>query len=255
MLFNFKLIIITLVLFAALNPYATAAKAESAKIRFTPPPPDRGMPAGRRNGGASRGDCPATEKRLTAIVPAIVMRDKGENPALSTWESVGGLTSVPDPSILFYVPDELSKFTKDFVLQDERGKNIYKTSLTPSSTRSKFIQQRISPTAVTLKPGKVYQWFLVVNCDADAAPYVQGWIQRVTLNPSLKSQLQKAALPEQANLYAVNGIWYDALTALAQGRSANPQDANLLPLWASLLDSVGLKAIAHEPISECCEPR
>lgn len=235
---------------------AESLKPINPKLRFVAPQISHaGRPAGRRRGGANRGDCPASEKRLTAIVPQTVIRDKGDDPILSTWESVGGLTSVPNPSLLFYVPDELTKFTKDFVLQDESGTNIYKTSLTPSSTGSNFIQQRISPTAVTLKPGKVYQWFFVVNCDPDAAPYVQGWIQRVTLSPSLKSQLQKATLLQQAYLYASNGIWYDALNALAEGRRAKEQDANLLSSWISLLDSVGLKAIATEPISGCCKPK
>ena len=44
------------------------------------------------------------------------------------------------------------------------------------------------------------------------------------------------------------------VTTLAELRSANPQDATLRNDWVSLLQPVGLEAIAREPMSQCCTP-
>ena len=72
------------------------------------------------------------------------------------------------------------------------------------------------------------------------------------MNPTLMSQLKNATPRQRVTLYATNGFWHDALTTLAELRSANPGDATLSRDWVSLLHSVGLDAIATEPIIECC---
>ena len=228
----------------------TSKPPVNTRIRFVAPQTNHARrPAGRQRGGANRGGCPATEKPLAAIVPVTTVRDKpGEDTVLTTWESVGGLTTAIAPSFWFYVPNELGKVPKEFVLQDARGNNIYKTSLIASSPGGNFQKIQIPSKAATLKAGEVYRWFFLVNCHPNAPSYVEGWIQRVVLNSSLKSQLQKATLPQQASLYAANGIWYDALTTLASLRRANPSDANLLSSWVNLLNGVGLNEISHEAL-------
>jgi hypothetical protein len=101
----------------------------------------------------------------------------------------------------------------------------------------------------------MYKWYFIIDCDPDAPPVVEGWVQRVAPNPTLASQLQKATPQQRVALYAANGIWHDALTNLAELRSANPGDDTFSNDWASLLQSVGLEAIATEPIVECCTPQ
>ncbi len=51
-------------------------------------------------------------------------------------------------------------------------------------------------------------------------------------------------------LYAINGIWYEALTAAAELRRTDPNDTN----WTALLQAVGLDNFAKEPMVECCKP-
>jgi len=227
------------------------------KVEFIPPPPpSRGVPSGRQQGGASRGNCPTPveSRSLTALVPAMQNLNKNSriSSTLNTWESVWGLTTVASPTFWFYVPYALtSKLPIIFVLQDEQGKNIYKTSLTTSRTQPSITKISL-PSEVTLDVGKMYRWYFVVDCHPDAPPQVNGWVQRTTLSPTLSRQLQTATPQQRAALYASNGIWYDALTTLAQLRNLDPKNAQLLSNWVSLLNSAGLGAIARESISDCC---
>lgn len=224
-----------------------------------PPPPDRGTPSGRPRGGASRGNCPAVSKPLTALVPA-TQKTLGEKPArvsaLNTYESVWGLTVAEHPTLWFYVPYSLTpKLPIEFVLQDEHGIYVYKTSFTAIGTQPGIVRFDLPSTIAPLEVGKMYHWYFLIDCSADNSTEVDGWIQRVAMNPTFTSQLQKATPLQQVELYAKHGIWYDALTALAKLHIANPNDATLSNDWVSLLDSVGLEAIAHEPISQCCTVR
>ena len=67
----------------------------------------------------------------------------------------------------------------------------------------------------------------------------------------IKEQLEKATPRDRVALYAVNGLWFDALTVAAQLRRRNPNN----PSWAELLQVIGLNELAIEPIVECCTPR
>ena len=252
--FTLALIISTLYPFLV---KAQPSKVINQTVNFVPPVPSRGQPSGRRQGGSSRGDCPAPagNQPLTAIVPATTMhsnRKPGTNPALGTWDAVWGLTASASPTFLFYLPYSLTpKLPALFILQDEQGNNIYQTSLTASNTYPSIAKVRL-PATTPLQVGKMYHWYFVVDCHPDAPPQVDGWVQRTPLTPSLSTQLQTASPSQRVALYAANGIWYDALTSLAQLRSANPKDALLLRDWVNLLRSVGLEELASKPISQCC---
>ena len=238
---------------------AQPTKPVVSTVRFVPPPPpERGTPTGRQRGGASRGQCPVVGKPLTALVPATqktLGARQGSSPALGTLESVWGLTVAERPTLWFYVPYTLTpKLPIEFVLQDEQGNDVYQTSFTSSQTPPGIAKFRLPSTAAPLKVGKKYHWYFSIYCDSDDPVFVEGWVQRNALNPSVINRLQKATPRQRTALYAANGIWHDALTTLAELRSANPQDATLRNDWVSLLQPVGLEAIAREPMSKCCAP-
>lgn len=255
-------IALTLVSFTSyfMQVQAQPTKPVVSTVRFVPPPlPDRGTPSGRQRGGASRGQCPVVSKPLTALVPATqktLGRRQGGSPALTTLESVWGLTVAEYPTLWFYVPYSLTpKLPIEFVLQDDLGNNIYQTSFTASAKPPGIVKLRLPSTVAPLEIGKMYHWYFSIYCDSDNPVFVEGWIQRVALNPALMNRLQKATPRELMVLYAANGIWHDALTTLAELRSANPQDATLIADWVSLLHPVGLEAVAPEPMSQCCTPK
>ncbi len=254
---------LALVTFTSCNQRIQAQPANRvvSTVRFVPPPPpERGAPSGRRRGGASRsGQCPAVDQPLTALVPATqktLAQGQGGNPALTTLESVWGLTLAQSPILWFYVPYALTpKLPLELVLQDEHDNYVLKTSFTATQTQPGIVSFRLPSTPAPLEVGKMYHWYFLIDCDPDAPALVEGWIQRSAINPTLISQLHKATPRQRIALYAANGIWYNALTTLAELRSANPQDATLSQEWVSLLHSVGLDAIAREPLIHCCTPR
>ena len=239
---------------------AQIAKPTLSAVRFVPPVlSDQGTPtAGRQTG--SRRACPSTNKPLTALVPATWKTLAGKQAdniqlSLDTWQSVRGLTTSQSPTFWIYVPYTLTaKLPVTFVLQDKQHKTIYKTSFTAPGTQPSIVSFRLPPTA-PLQLGKLYQWYFAINCNSDNSDrltFVKGWVQRVALNPTLTRVLKAVTPKQRVAIYARNGIWHDALTTLAELRSANPGDAALFDDWTSLLHSIGLDAIAREPISQCC---
>ena len=79
-------------------------------------------------------------------------------------------------------------------------------------------------------------------------PFVDGWVQRVSLTEDISNNLATASDSEKVDIYAAAGIWQDALTTLADLRQNNPNDRNLENQWNQLLENIGLEKIAQEPM-------
>lgn len=221
------------------RPMSNASGQLNQSLIFAvpPPPSDIGEP-GQRYDAGSRGcedmDKQLTgfkEKRLTALVPVY-----------SGSDLVLGATTAAHPTFWFYVPYQPS-YTAKFVLRDQDGKSVvYQTNVSLPKTPG-VVSLSLPSTVAPLEIGKRYHWYFKIYCTAQQPPgFVDGWIQRKSLNPTLKSQLEKATRGERVALYAANGIWYEALTAASELRRTNPKDTN----WAALLRAVGLKDIAPE---------
>jgi Domain of Unknown Function (DUF928) len=192
-------------------------------------------PGGRARGGASRGECPAVAQPLTAIVPTL----NG---------SVGGLTSTDHPTFWFYVPYALTDDRPaEFVLLDDQNKYVYQTTLMNAESSDTGIIGVTLPDTVVLTAGKSYQWVFMVNCEVDNPIFTRGSIQKLTLDPALVQQIAQAEPLEKVRLYAENGIWFDALTALAALKTQQPQDEAIATAWKSLLESVELADVADQP--------
>ncbi|MBD2565826.1 DUF928 domain-containing protein [Nostoc linckia FACHB-391] len=219
------------------------AQAKTFNQPSLPPGPP---PGGRVRGGAKRGElagCPPTEPDLTALVPFI----EEANSVMHVW----GQTTVERPSWFFYVP-----YTKDlpyaveFVLQDQDSNEIYQKAIALPD-KPGVIRVSLPSTAPALALNKQYRWFFTINCDQqkNSPPtFVEGVIQRVELNPTVVKELQTTELLKRYAIYAQNGIWYEALTILAELRDKNPKDAALKAEWRNLLSSIRLDDIAAEPI-------
>jgi hypothetical protein len=174
----------------------------------------------------------------------------------TTSESVYGLTVAERPTFWFYVPYPLtSSRPVEFVLQDENGNDVYQTQFTESGTVPGVVGLQLPPTVDPLEVGKRYRWFFLIYCNPEQPTFVEGWVERVELNPTLKNQLDQATTPQQkAALYAEAGVWFEALTTLAELRRQKPNDQALNAQWLKLLQSVGLEAIATEPVTSVLNP-
>jgi hypothetical protein len=222
---------------AAQDAPGSRQRGGASQIKFDPPVlPNVDAPSGRQRGGASRtGNCPEVAQPLTALVPA-------QN------DSVIGLTTAAQPTLWFYVPYVLNAdHPAEFVLLDEGNRYVYRTTLANASTESTGIVQISLPETVTLEPDKLYRWAFTVNCGIDSSVFTIGGIQRVTIDSPLSMQIEQATGLDQVSLYAQNGIWFDALTGLANLKQENPTDAAIATEWENLLRSVGLEEVTNQP--------
>ncbi|MEH2285335.1 MAG: DUF928 domain-containing protein [Nostoc sp.] len=228
------------------DPKTTLAQATTFN---QPPIPAGSPPGGRVRGGAKRGAigalaaCPPTKLDLTALVSFT----QEDNSVINVW----GQTTVERPSWFFYVPyTKDSPYAVEFVLQDQDSNEIYQKAIALPD-KPGVIRVSLPTTAAALAVNKQYRWFFTINCDKEKnspPTFVEGVIQRIELNPATVKELQTTEPLKRYAIYAQKGIWYEALTTLAELRQKNPQDAALKAEWRNLLGSIRLDDVAGEPI-------
>lgn len=160
-----------------------------------------------------------------------------------------GLTLEERPPVFI---DLAKTSAKQVVLtfRDEAGKS-YERAYLPISDRTGVASFTLPNEKPALAVGKNYQWSLVVVCGETVQPddpVFRGWVQRVARTPALETELGQKSVIEQAAWYGAKGYWYDLLRVMAQARRSHPDDLKLAALWRELLESVGLRAIASEPL-------
>jgi Domain of Unknown Function (DUF928) len=249
-----------------LGEISLALAVTKSKVQL-PKPPNRGGVTGNRFGSASRqSDRDPTlstirgrRKILTAFAPAYSMPiSAGSSPVEST--KVWGLTTKENPSLWFYIPYSKAIISHiDFNLRDQdnsNNKTVYRTSILPA--RQGGIIGFSVPKNVPLTIDCLYQWELKLtmktptnfkiglqkNAETIA---VTGWIQRVGLTSLLSNEIKQSDRTKQADLYAVNGYWYDALATLAELRREQPQDLDIQKDWENILESIDLEELADLP--------
>lgn len=229
-------------------------------------------PSGQPQGGGTRGGCPQVNKPITALVPTSSDRStSGASQNLrattkTTSTSTIGLTTAKHPTFWLYVPYSFpSPRRVEFILKDENNKPIYQTSFLESKISPGIVGFELPSAAPSLEVNKVYSWQFSMYCnpekrDADEdygvdVATVEGWIHRIKPNSSLTEQLNRATPEERVALYTKAGIWFEAVTTLAQLRRQNPNNAKLREEWVKLLQDVDLEAIADEPIVSVLTPK
>ena len=222
------------------NAKTTLAQAKTFNQPAIPPGPP---PGGRVRGGAKRGNFPPTKHDLTALVPFT----KESNSVINVW----GQTTLEHPSWFFYVPyTKDSRYVVEFVLQDQDSNEVYQKAIALPD-KPGVIRVSLPTTAPALALDKQYRWFFTISSDREKnspPTFVEGVIQRVQLSPAVVKELQTTELLKRYAIYAQNGIWYEALTILAQLHQKNPKDVALQTEWQNLLGSIHLDDIAAEPI-------
>lgn len=215
----------------------------SQEQQFTPPSlPDRGAP-GRRKGTASRSltptGCHSAQVPLTALVPEITQsQPQAASSPMQPVTIVGGLTTRTHPTFWFYVPTDAGAL--EFILQDAAGATIYQTAM-PSTSQAGILSVTLPASGPELQLNQPYQWYFLASCQKEAAQFVQGWIQRVSLDASLTTQLTGLTPEQQASHYVEWGIWYDALTMIGQQYQTESANSALAEHWQQLLGFANLE--------------
>ncbi len=231
---------------------AVQATPGGTQIRFTAPQlkPGAGEPGGRRRGAGGRGPC-KNYASLTALVPTTKTTSR---------EFVKGLTTMAHPTFWFYLPHHSPEAPIEFLLQDENENDVYRTRLQGPQTAPGIVSVAVPPTVAPLRGNRSYRWLLAVSCDpgdAFSKMIVRGSIQRVEMPIAAPQSLDgpQTAL-EKAILYANQGIWFDAVTALgAKLQQRDRNNAAIVAAWADLLKQGNLEDVVSAPILPCCTPQ
>ncbi|WP_017718159.1 DUF928 domain-containing protein [Kamptonema formosum] len=160
-----------------------------------------------------------------------------------------GRTVAARPTFFVYVPATSSKEVF-FSLQDENRNVQYQTTLKMSG-QGGIVRVTLPADAPELEIGKNYMWFFATINEGDIlrpdSRGVSGWVKRVEA-PTSSAQNSSLTPVALATLYAESGIWYDTVAVLGAAKQAQPGDATLAAEWKELLEQVGLKGIATQPL-------
>ena len=213
----------------------------STLFNAPPPPPGQGAPSGRRDGGASRGDCPE-HGDLTALVPITEGR-------------VWGQTTAAQPTLWFYLPAAITPETPiELIVQDAQDATLYETRMT--ATAQPGLISLSLPETVALPTGDPHFWTAILYCDPDrplSSVFVSGTIERVVADGVEPLTAGGVRSLSQARSYAEAGIWHDALTVIAELQREEGSDSESREALAALLTQVGLEQAAITPVQPCCE--
>jgi hypothetical protein len=128
------------------------------------------------------------------------------------------------------------------VLVDKQAKPVLQVKL-PESKRAGIQRLNLSDYHVTLSPGVEYEWVVALVVDPESRSkdvIASGFIQRVERSADVAARLANSNKTELPYVYAEEGIWYDALTALSDLIEIQPGNASLRTERAALLEQVGI---------------
>lgn len=197
------------------------SRTQNINISFEPP--NRGTPKSQ-DGTGSRGNCLDT-------------------PNLPPLKSLGGrsnlkFTASDRPTIWVYIPYTQTEATYgDFSLQ-QGDEEIYRVRF-QMMAKPGIIGIALPSSIAPLKLGTSYRWYIDINCSNDnfsTPTSLTGIIEKTALVANMTSELElNSNSLNQVATYAQYGIWYDAVTKLAQLRLEEPKNPIFEQAWRQLL--------------------
>ncbi|MDJ0532556.1 MAG: DUF928 domain-containing protein [Xenococcaceae cyanobacterium MO_207.B15] len=195
----------------------------------------QGLPSNRRDGG-SRGNCVANGKDFVALVP----------------ETPVNATASISSQLFFYVPQTEKPKIIEFVLRNKDDKLVHEAFVQTTGEAGIMsvkipdqIQDNLSQTLGD------YHWYLSMICDPNQRSrdiVLEGWIKYVELDNSVQQKIDLSNSIETSNLLQQEGIWYDALTVLAEQKKLGSNLVSLKTEWSQMLESIGLVELSSEPL-------
>jgi len=219
-----------------LNQRRLSARDSSARPRnggFIPR--TNGTPQRTHSGASRRPDLPGQCGGL-ALLP----------------EGNSGLTTRDQLSLYVYFAEGTVVDQAILSLKSPDESEYYQTDLTlPTEAFAKtggVMEVAFLDMTPKLTMDETYTWSLILKCNGQMrpdSPILGGVIQRV---PSTLNVRADASLSEKAQAYGDAGLWYDVLGTLAMMRTEDPSSVQAATHWSTVLETVGLDAIADAPL-------
>lgn len=207
------------------TPFAAVEESPSVERNPLPVyhPPLRGAPA-RLVGGGTRGLSPS-DIVLLPFAPDHT-----------------GLT-VNDQPTIYWHQSEPAVARMVFTLRAEEAIRPLAEVDLGEASRSGIHRLKLSDHGLRLRPDVNYEWFvgIVPNGEQRSHAVLAGGVIRYTRpRAALIKKLQEASRLQRGGVYAVEGIWYDAIDSLSLLIDENPNDQQLRAHRVALLQQVGL---------------
>jgi hypothetical protein len=219
---------VTLILVAALpSVFPIAAFARNLVPQSTAKSTRWQPPAGSNAGSTLSGGRRGSESTLCHLPaqPAKTLR------LLVPPQPEGLLTTSAQPTFAWAI-ETAEAVPMTFILTDpQQAQPLYTQTL---ETNQNGIMSVTLPHNINLETGTRYRWTVMVACGSQGSQvYARSFIQRV----DSAIELSQGSALTQANAFAEQGIWYDALGTLLTGVAQNPQDQELAIALESLLQN------------------
>lgn len=210
------------------------APAHAQAVRYTPPK----RPGFKRSDGTGTREGPlrlcgkGSIASFTALAPA-------DHP---------GETISARPNLFWYLS---SRQTVELKLMESGVRNPVFVQ-TVRVDKPGIVSLQLPNTAPELRIEKDYRWSIAVMCeDGTKDALTVAAIRRVVPTPALKQQLAIAKSDrELAQVYAAQGLWYDALLLLSKAVAADPTNRSHRDRLLSLLDQAGFTKITNQERKE-----
>jgi len=191
-------------------------------------PPKRGAPVGREGAG-TRGFSEALPT-LTVLAP----------------KDHTGLTIQEQPVLYWYLSQE-TRHPVEVILTDPQSVKPLLAIRLNAPLQPGIQRVRLADYNIHLAPGVLYKWSVALVRDAAQRSHdvtTTGTIERIEPSSELRRQPVQANTIAAARLYAINGLWYDAMAALSELIDTRPQDTAVRQQRAAVLEQEGLTAAA-----------
>lgn len=192
-------------------------------------------------------DINALQQAFTPVAPPL---QPGETE--SSEDAPVDLTVSAHPTILVRVPD-LPGATLTVTLQNEDATaELYATQVELTGNEKGIVGIQVPTDVAPMEVGQKYAWQAMISasCGAGLGNFrlsTGSWLERVEPDSQLAT-VDQLPLRDRPNIYASAGIWQETVSTLAELRLQEPNDGQLNESWSSVMESVGLDALAADPI-------
>lgn len=156
-----------------------------------------------------------------------------------------GLTLQSQPTLYWYTSTPLAVSFSIAAIEKQGTKPLLEVDIKKASG----IQQLdLARHGISLQPELSYQWSVVQRMEKgkqSTTTIASGIIEYIKPGEGLSSRIKNSQGTELVNVYAIEGIWYDALQTISLMIDESPEDQSLVAIRQSLLEQVGLKLAAE----------
>jgi hypothetical protein len=150
-----------------------------------------------------------------------------------------GLTLQPQPALYWYTSTAVALRFTIAAIDQKKTAPLLQIDINKATGIQKL---DLGKHGITLQPELNYQWSVtqVMGNKEQSAAVASGIIQRIEAGEGLNSRVKKNHGTKLVNVYAIEGIWYDALDTISSMIDKSPEDKTLVAIRTSLLKQIGL---------------